>query len=235
MVPVMLGVAVFLLVTAGLFVPLEAWFSRDGRSPSSRGAAICVGLLTLNTIAMQALGAPLLAAIESRVAAAAPPSGLRLLAVFVLADVAGYWLHRAMHRVPRLWRLHAVHHAPASLNWLEAWRQHPLDFVLHGIAVGLPGALLGASLAELAGVVLLRKIYTSFLHANLRWRLRPLDRVVATPAFHHLHHSADPADHDRNFAGTFPFVDMVFGTYRRPRGFPAALGLGAPAPGSAPI
>lgn len=121
MLPLVLGVAVFVLVTAGLFIPLEACFARDARSASPRSAAICVGLLTLNTLAMQALGAPLLAAIESQVAAAAPPSGLRLLAVFVLADVAGYWLHRAMHRVPQLWRLHAVHHAPASLNWLEAW------------------------------------------------------------------------------------------------------------------
>jgi sterol desaturase/sphingolipid hydroxylase (fatty acid hydroxylase superfamily) len=227
--PALLGVAVFVLVTAGLFVPLETWFSLRGRPPSPRAVATCVGLLTVNTLAMQALGAPLLDAIESQLAGAPPPLW-RLLAVFILADVAGYWLHRTMHRVPRLWRLHAVHHAPASLNWLEAWRQHPVDFVLHGIAVGLPGALLGASLAEFAGLVLLRKIYTSFLHADLSWRLRPLDGAVATPAFHHLHHSADPADHDHNFAGTFPFIDMLFGTYRRPRGFPAALGLAAPLP-----
>ncbi|MBS1149276.1 MAG: hypothetical protein H6Q89_974, partial [Myxococcaceae bacterium] len=39
----------------------------------------------------------------------------------------------------------------------------------------------------------------------------------------HLHHSADPRDCDRNFAGTFPLTDLLFGTYRAPA-FPTAVG-----------
>ena len=183
-----------------------------------------IGLLFLNLAVLETVGAPLLDFLEDAFATGAAPSAPRLLLVFVLADVAGYAVHRAMHRVPFLWRFHAVHHAPTHLTWLEAWRQHPVDFVLHGIAVAVPGALLGASLSDLASVVLLRKAFTSFLHANVRWRFGPFEWLLATPAFHQVHHSADPLDHDRNFAGTFPLTDLLFGTHRAP-GFPAALGL----------
>jgi sterol desaturase/sphingolipid hydroxylase (fatty acid hydroxylase superfamily) len=226
MLALLLGVAAFLAISAGLFVPLEAWFPIRRQRTAARAALACAGLLALNTALMQLVGAPLLAAVKALVGAA-PASLPRALAVVALADVLGYWTHRAMHRVPALWRLHAVHHAPTELSWLEAWRQHPVDFVLHGLAVGLPGALLGASLSELAAVVVLRKLYTSFLHANLRVRLGALERVLASPAFHRVHHSADPGDHGTNYAGTFALVDRVFGTFRAPQGFPARLGLSA--------
>jgi sterol desaturase/sphingolipid hydroxylase (fatty acid hydroxylase superfamily) len=36
--------------------------------------------------------------------------------------------------------------------------------------------------------------------------------VIATPEFHHGHHSADPATRDRNFAGELPVIDWLFGT-----------------------
>lgn len=225
MLATLLGTAFTLLVMAGLFIPLEAWFPIAPARPKGRAVATCVGLFLLNTLLMQALGAPVLDWLEERFATDEAPSWARLLAVFVLADVAGYWMHRAAHRVPWLWRWHSVHHAPTELNWLEAWRQHPVDFVLHGLAVGLPGALLGASLAEVASVVLLRKLFTSLLHANVRWRWGPLEGVLASPAFHRVHHSADPRDFDTNFAGTFAWVDALFGTHRRAEAFPPALGL----------
>ena len=75
-----------------------------------------------------------------------------------------------------------------------------------------------ASLADFAAVVLLRKAYTTFLHANLGWRLAAMERVLATPAFHAVHHSQDPREHDRNFAGMLPALDRIFGTYAAPRG-----------------
>ena len=36
-----------------------------------------------------------------------------LLAVLV-ADIAEYWIHRALHKLPWLWRFHAVHHSSKS-------------------------------------------------------------------------------------------------------------------------
>ena len=109
-------------------------------------------------------------------------------------------------------RFHRLHHQATELSWLDAWRQHPVDFVLHGIAVGVPGALLGASLSDLASVVVLRKAFTTFLHANLAVSF---GLVLASPKFHGVHHSPDARDSDRNFAGTFPLWDVLFGTAQR--------------------
>lgn len=213
MLALLLGTAVFLALMAGIFIPLEGWWPRRVASPSARTIAVCVGLLFVDVLVMEWIGGTILDAIAGFGAITAGADGLRIAATLVLAEVAGYAVHRVMHRVPWLWRFHAVHHAPVHLDWLEAWRQHPVDFVIHGVVVGLPGALLGASLADFAAVVLLRKTYTTFLHANLRWRLRGLERYVATPDYHALHHSHALADRDRNFAGMLPVLDRLFGTH----------------------
>jgi sterol desaturase/sphingolipid hydroxylase (fatty acid hydroxylase superfamily) len=226
MLPTLCGAAVFLVLCAGLMMPLELLFPRVGRGPALRTVLLCAALLLVNTELMQAIGAPLLAALRSRWTGGEAAETPRLLAAFVLGDLAGYLAHRAMHRLPWLWRIHRVHHAETHLTWLEAWRQHPLDFLLHGIAVGLPGALLGVSLSGVVSLVLARKAWTSFLHADVSLRFGALERLVATPAFHRLHHSREPRHHDRNFAGTFPLWDLVLGTHAEEDAPSAAEAIG---------
>jgi sterol desaturase/sphingolipid hydroxylase (fatty acid hydroxylase superfamily) len=119
-----------------------------------------------------------------------------------------YGSHRAMHEVPWLWRFHAVHHAPRELDWLKAWRQHPVDVAIHAWCVGLPGVLLGAPLSGLASLVLLRRLWTALLHANVRLKLGPLEHVIVSPEFHQTHHAGSVV----NYAGLFPWLDRLFGT-----------------------
>jgi sterol desaturase/sphingolipid hydroxylase (fatty acid hydroxylase superfamily) len=215
----LLGCLVFLLLMAGLFIPLEAFFPARAVTPTRRAMALGAGLFVADTLLMQWLGVPVLDAVGSWVTAPATRSVAMVGLVFVLSDLVSYFLHRAMHRVPLLWRFHQLHHEATELSWLDAWRQHPVDFVLHGVAVGIPGVLLGASLSDLASVVVLRKAFTTFLHANLAvsfgW-------VLASPDFHGVHHSADPREYDTNFAGTFPLWDVVFRTVHREGAFEGA-------------
>src|SRR4051812_4108821 len=206
------GALVFLAVSAGLLGPLERFFPHGGVRRGAGASAVCAALFVLNTVLMRAVGDPVLGWLEPFHAEAGRPAAWRIASAFVLSDLFGYAAHRALHRVPVLWRFHRIHHEATELRWLDAWRQHPVDFVIQGLAVGIPGALLGASLTDLVSVVLLRKLWTSFLHSDIRARFGPLEWVVATPAFHRVHHSADPAEYDRNFAGTFPFWDALFGT-----------------------
>jgi len=217
MLPLLLGTALFLALMAGIFIPLEGWARRRTITINPRSVVLCVVLLFADVILMESIGGPLLDGLATLSWRPPTPTWITVLAVLLLAEIAGYWIHRAAHRLPTLWRFHALHHRPEHLHWLEAWRQHPIDFVLHGIAVGIPGALLDASLADIGAVVLVRKTYTTFLHANLRWRLTTLGRWIATPAFHRVHHSHDPREYDRNFAGMLPALDRIFGTYRAPR------------------
>ena len=48
---------------------------------------------------------------------------------------------------------------------------------------------------------------------------------VATPAFHHWHHSAEREAVDKNFAVHTPIWDILFGTFYLPDRWPEAYGL----------
>jgi len=70
-----------------------------------------------------------------------------------------------------------------------------------------------------------------FVHANLRWRFGPLEWLLATPAFHHWHHTNDGPDCvNKNYAAMFPWVDRMFGTFYLPKTWPAEYGTSTPVP-----
>jgi sterol desaturase/sphingolipid hydroxylase (fatty acid hydroxylase superfamily) len=232
MLALLLGAAVFALLAAGTFAPLEAWFPRSDTRPRRRAIALCAALLLVNTACMRLVGHPVLASIteatgDGAIAASLAP-WLRVALAFVLGDLLGYALHRALHEVPWLWRFHRVHHADVPLHFWEGWRLHPVDFVAHGLAVGVPGVVLGAPFAELVWLVLLRRAYTAYLHANLPWRHGALAGLIASPSWHAVHHDADRRGDHANFAAMFPWIDRLFGTHRVATAQRAAASLDSP-------
>src|SRR5690606_2451125 len=96
------------------------------------------------------------------------PAMVRVGLGLLVFELGGYAYHRLAHRVPALWRLHAVHHSAPAMDWLAAFRQHPLEIVLMTIAQNVPIVMLGVPLGEHAIVVLLLAVNTVFVHANLR-------------------------------------------------------------------
>src|SRR5436309_10026892 len=81
----------------------------------------------------------------------------------------------------------------------------------------VPLYLLGFRGPALAALVPALGFYALFVHANLRWDFGPLRYVVASPAFHRWHHTSQAEGLDRNFAGLFPWIDLLFGTFYLPR------------------
>jgi len=64
----------------------------------------------------------------------------------------------------------------------------------------------------------------------VRWRFGPLEHLIATPAFHHWHHTND-AYRDHNYAALFPWVDRLFGSLHLPgRQWPGCYGVDDPLP-----
>jgi sterol desaturase/sphingolipid hydroxylase (fatty acid hydroxylase superfamily) len=163
-----------------------------------------------------------------REAVGAWPAPARLAVVFVLTDLANYLGHVALHRVPALWRLHAVHHSSEHLDWLATARVHPLDLALSTAAAALPAYALGLGL-DSPWLLTFLFLYPFVTHANARVRIPVLDRVLVSPEFHHWHHAEDPAAHDRNFGAALAVWDRLFGTTHEPGGFPARYGIGDPA------
>jgi sterol desaturase/sphingolipid hydroxylase (fatty acid hydroxylase superfamily) len=159
----------------------------------------------------------------------APPLA-RLLIGLVLFDVAVYWAHRWAHEVPFLWRFHSVHHSTRRLDWVSGFRNHPFDGVFLAPAFFL---LLAAGFsAEFSGALAVVQLLTGlFLHANVRWRLRPLHRLVITPEFHHWHHADEPGAINSNYSVFLPLWDTLFGTYYMPSGArPQRYGVAEPTP-----
>jgi len=172
-------------------------------------------------------------------AVAAGPAWLRIVGALVVGDIGFYWGHRFTHEIPFLWRFHAIHHSAEHVDFLVNTRAHPVDMVFTrlcglvplyvlGLASPLPGS---ASLIPII-VLLLGTVWGFFIHANLRWRFGPLEWLIATPGFHHWHHSNDgPAYVNKNYAALLPFVDRLFGTLYLPKDQqPARYGIDEPLP-----
>src|SRR5262249_54949066 len=45
------------------------------------------------------------------------PFFLELMLLLLVADLVQYWVHRAYHEIPPLWRLHSVHHSAKTMDW----------------------------------------------------------------------------------------------------------------------
>jgi sterol desaturase/sphingolipid hydroxylase (fatty acid hydroxylase superfamily) len=141
---------------------------------------------------------------------------LYLLALFV-ADFFRYWFHRAQHRFPILWHFHAVHHSPRDLDVLHNIT-HPLEQLGNLFLVAIPAAfLIGVDAGQLYLLSAFFAVQGHLLHMNVPVHFGPLRYLLCDNRYHFIHHSRDPADFDSNFAGMFPLLDRLFGTYREPR------------------
>ncbi|MGA0602478.1 sterol desaturase family protein [Caulobacter sp. KR2-114] len=145
------------------------------------------------------------------------PLAVQALLVLFVTDVLQYWLHRLFHG-HALWPFHAIHHSSRHVDWTTTYRIHPAQFVVYSGMVAAIVQTLGFS--PMVYVVLgpFNIVMGAFVHANLDWDLGPLRYVVATPVFHRWHHVDDVNVRDKNFAPTFPILDLMFGTFYMPKG-----------------
>jgi len=145
-----------------------------------------------------------------------PPFALAALAVLLL-DLVRWQLHRALHRLPWLWRLHQVHHSDIDYDCTVGLRFHPLEALASSAVLVLAVAALGAP----PSAVLLSDALTLALgfvaHGNVslprRWD-RVVRWVLVTPDVHRIHHSCKRSESMSNFASVFSFWDRLFGTFK---------------------
>jgi sterol desaturase/sphingolipid hydroxylase (fatty acid hydroxylase superfamily) len=149
------------------------------------------------------------------------PSGWPMLAQAVLgltvAEFFGYWQHRALHSVPALWPLHALHHSTARMTFFKATRIHALDIGSFTFVSIAPLLALGASAEVVLWVTAFGNFAAQTQHANValptpEW----VNRLVGTPAVHWLHHSLDKREGNTNFGMNLMLFDHLFGTYLPP-------------------
>ena len=64
--------------------------------------------------------------------------GTQFIICFCCTEFISYWLHRMFHKVPFLWKFHAVHHSSQEMDWLSSQRQHVFEAVIMMTVTGLP-------------------------------------------------------------------------------------------------
>jgi sterol desaturase/sphingolipid hydroxylase (fatty acid hydroxylase superfamily) len=233
--------ALNVLLLAIVFLPLERAFPLRTDVKTFRPGWVTDGTyLMINHVAVQALTFMTLlpATSLSRVWqpawlnawVAAQPAWIQFIEIVVVADVVQYWIHRAYHTVPALWRIHAVHHSSVTLDWLAGPRLHVIETVSMRSLVLVPIFLLGFARAPLYAYLIFVSFHAEFIHSNVRFRFGWLDHLLTTPRGHHWHHAVRPVD--KNFAVHLPVLDKMFGTQHLPPGeWPREYGIdGDPVP-----
>ena len=162
-----------------------------------------------------------------RNAIASQPLLLQFLEIMFLTDLVQYWFHRTFHKIPWLWKFHAVHHSAQAMDWLAGSRMHIVEVILMRATTTLPMYVMGFAEGPLYAYIFFVYLLSVFIHANLRINFGFLNYIIATPRFHHWHHGIEEEAIDVNFAIHFPVIDMVFGTFHMPGDrWPEGYGVG---------
>ncbi len=143
------------------------------------------------------------------------PFWLALSASLLLLDFSQWLVHLSMHLSPRLWRLHRVHHSDTQIDASTALRFHPAEALLRVASGAGVVAVFGIPASAIAVMAIIILVFDFWDHLNLPLpaTLRPLGIVLITPELHRLHHSTQPAHHQRNFGAVLTIWDRLAGSF----------------------
>ena len=133
-------------------------------------------------------------------------------------DLLRYAVHRLQHRVPLLWRFHALHHSDPEVDVTTGLRHHPIEIVVATamlwttcFVVDLPTwvALVYGLVASATATV---------QHGNIRLPAileRSLQPLLVTADMHRIHHSIVWEQGNSNYGAVFSMWDRLFKTFTR--------------------
>jgi sterol desaturase/sphingolipid hydroxylase (fatty acid hydroxylase superfamily) len=216
-------------IVAGTFVTLAILERRrplrKSVEPGVRRAARNLAIATIGSMAIQVAEAPFVTRaarmVEWRrwgvVKRLRLPVWVEVCAAVVLMDYTLYLWHVLTHRIPVLWRFHAVHHIDLDLDASTAIRFHFGELALSApwrvaqiVVIGTSPLALSIWQTGLLASIL-------FHHSNVALPLdleRLLSRVLVTPRMHGIHHSVVHAETDSNWSSGLSIWDRLHRTLR---------------------
>ena len=136
-----------------------------------------------------------------------------------------YWIHRALHEIDFLWRIHHLHHLPSKLTWAKATWGHPFDFLLIYPAMTVVPLALGAPTDIVQNTAFSLSLITLLNHANIPAQSTMINLIFAGFHEHECHHRLDISSGNKNYGTSFLGWDHLFGTFEKPSGEPVAVGV----------
>jgi sterol desaturase/sphingolipid hydroxylase (fatty acid hydroxylase superfamily) len=145
------------------------------------------------------------------------PRALRFVLGFLMLDYTLYLWHRLNHRMPFLWRFHAVHHIDLDMDSTTGLRFH---FGELSLAAGFRAAqvlLLGVDRSTLRIWQQMLVVSVVFHHSNLELPIdfeRALVPFLVTPRMHGIHHSRRSTEMDSNYSSLLSWWDRLHRSLR---------------------
>jgi sterol desaturase/sphingolipid hydroxylase (fatty acid hydroxylase superfamily) len=155
-------------------------------------------------------------------------------------DLTQYLWHRVSH-TPLLWPLHRAHHTAHYMSIRVTYRNNFFYYLLMP-GLWVSGVLIYLGFGNVYLVYIVVKLAVILgAHSAVRWDeplyrikwLSPVawvvERTISTPATHWAHHALTAADgighYEGNFGNLLFFWDVLFGTAKITRRYPARVGL----------
>jgi sterol desaturase/sphingolipid hydroxylase (fatty acid hydroxylase superfamily) len=145
------------------------------------------------------------------------PDAARTVVALLALDYTLYVWHVLVHRVPALWRFHAVHHADLDLDASTAVRFHFGELALSVPWRAAQVVVIGVDPRTLTLWQTLTLMSVLFHHSNARLPSAVesvLGAVLVTPRMHGIHHSRDAEEMQANWSSGLSLWDRLHGTLR---------------------
>lgn len=137
----------------------------------------------------------------------------QVFTMMLIDDAFFYFLHRAMHESPYLYRkIHRIHHQATQPFPMEYMYVHPLEW-----STGSIGVFLGIIVIHLVMPInafafwtyaAFRALHEITIHSGVKSKFAQYIPFWGTTEHHDFHH----AKIDANYASTFTYWDKIFGT-----------------------
>lgn len=211
--PLIVASAIAVVALLERIAPFEASWNLDHGDTAVDAAHFLVSYLLIQVAVASAFGLRELLPPSWALWPREAPMLVQILLAGAVMDLGLYTMHRASHANGFLWRLHAIHHSPERLYWLNGGRRHPMSAIVLA-APGLTVLLaVGATPIAVGAWLSFMSIHLAFQHANLDYRLGPLRHVLGVAEMHRWHHKREFEDAQVNFGEVLLIWDRLFGTF----------------------
>jgi sterol desaturase/sphingolipid hydroxylase (fatty acid hydroxylase superfamily) len=90
-----------------------------------------------------------------------------LITGFIVRDFVQWWTHRLLHRSPRLWEFHKVHHSVEEMGFAAHLRFHWMETIVYRTIEYIPLALLGIGLYDFFVIHIISLAIGHYNHSNI--------------------------------------------------------------------
>lgn len=216
-------IAGLLCALGGLFLLERSRPLRSERESKARRNGRNLAVATLGALTVHLAESPILYPLAKRVESRRwgllkwlrLPRIVEITVALLLLDYTLYLQHVLHHRIPLLWRFHAVHHVDLDLDASTALRFHFGEIALSVPYRAAQTVLIGVDPQSLLIWQTWFLLSIMFHHSNVRLPGAVENRLacfIVTPRMHGIHHSRDPENQNSNWSGGLTLWDALHGT-----------------------